>query len=46
MTQVYHSLATSNFSQDWSNINLITTDNDWSGVPSILGALGDWSDRY
>ena len=36
-------LASGNFFQDWSNINLITTDNDWSGVPSITGYLGDYT---
>jgi uncharacterized repeat protein (TIGR01451 family) len=25
------------FSQDWSNISLITDNNDWSAVPGILG---------
>lgn len=29
------------FSQDWSNAALITTNNDWSGVPGIVGFLGD-----
>src|SRR5262245_14074009 len=29
------------FSQNWSNIGLITTDNDWSGVPGIIGYRGD-----
>ena len=41
MTQVYHTLATSNFFQNWSDTNLITTSDDWSGVPSIIGARGD-----
>jgi hypothetical protein len=36
-------LSSGNFFQDWSNINLITTDNDWSGVPSITGYLGDYT---
>ena len=31
------------FSQDWSNIALITANDDWSGVPSIVGYLGDYS---
>src|SRR5262249_51876776 len=34
-------LSSGNFSQDWSNKNLITTDDTWSGVPSILGYRGD-----
>ncbi|BAY22680.1 hypothetical protein NIES2100_24430 [Calothrix sp. NIES-2100] len=38
---VYHSLATSDFSQDWSNTNLINVDDNWSNVPSIRGFRGD-----
>ncbi|PKN93177.1 MAG: hypothetical protein CVU44_12170 [Chloroflexi bacterium HGW-Chloroflexi-6] len=29
------------FSQDWSNAGLITTNDDWSGVPGIVGYRGD-----
>ncbi|MGC1374854.1 MAG: ExeM/NucH family extracellular endonuclease, partial [Anaerolineales bacterium] len=29
------------FSQNWSNTSLITTANDWSGVPGIIGYRGD-----
>ncbi len=29
------------FSQDWTNIGQITTNNDWSGVPGIIGFRGD-----
>lgn len=29
------------FAQDWSNPNLITADDDWSGVPGIMGFRGD-----
>ncbi|HEX5717583.1 MAG TPA: endonuclease/exonuclease/phosphatase family protein [Thermoanaerobaculia bacterium] len=29
------------FSQDWTNIGLITTDNDWGAVPGIDGFRGD-----
>lgn len=29
------------FSQDWTNIGLITTSDDWSGVPGIIGFRGD-----
>ena len=29
------------FSQDWTNTNLITTNDDWSGVNSIIGYRGD-----
>jgi len=31
------------FSQGWTNTNLITTNDVWSGVPSIIGYLGDYS---
>ncbi|HLO14966.1 MAG TPA: hypothetical protein VK206_09055, partial [Anaerolineales bacterium] len=29
------------FSQNWSNTGLITTSDDWSGVPGIIGYRGD-----
>lgn len=29
------------FSQNWTNTNLITANDDWSGVPGIIGYLGD-----
>src|SRR5687768_10128753 len=29
------------FSQNWTNAGLITTNDDWSGVPGIVGYLGD-----
>src|SRR5216117_3518020 len=29
------------FSQDWANVGLITTNNDWSSVPGIIGYRGD-----
>src|ERR1700682_6083505 len=29
------------FAQNWSNTSLITTNNDWSGVPGIIGYRGD-----
>ncbi|MDO8365752.1 MAG: hypothetical protein Q7T20_03065, partial [Saprospiraceae bacterium] len=29
------------FSQNWGNPNLITVDDDWSGVPGIQGRRGD-----
>ena len=29
------------FSQNWSNAALITANDDWSGVPGIVGFLGD-----
>ncbi|MGZ8333601.1 MAG: Calx-beta domain-containing protein, partial [Allosphingosinicella sp.] len=37
----YFSLASGNFSQDWTDTGLITTNDDWSGVPFIIGYLGD-----
>ncbi|WP_438481314.1 ExeM/NucH family extracellular endonuclease [Oleiharenicola lentus] len=36
----YHALSTGNFSQNWSNSGLITANDNWSGVPSIIGYLG------
>jgi predicted extracellular nuclease len=29
------------FSQGWTNTSLITTDDNWSGVPGIIGYRGD-----
>src|SRR5262245_9901298 len=29
------------FSQNWSNTGLITTDDNWTGVPGIVGYRGD-----
>jgi predicted extracellular nuclease len=29
------------FSQSWTDTTLITTNDDWSGVPGIVGYLGD-----
>jgi uncharacterized protein len=37
----YFPLASGSFSQDWSNTGLITANDDWSGVPFIVGYLGD-----
>lgn len=37
MTTSYHSLASGNFSQNWTDTGLISANNDWSGVPSIVG---------
>ncbi len=34
-------LSTGSFTQDWSDTGMITTDGDWSGVPSIIGYRGD-----
>ncbi|MBW6398432.1 ExeM/NucH family extracellular endonuclease [Roseomonas sp. HJA6] len=41
MSTTYHVLATADFSQDWSNTGLIATNDDWSGVASIMGYRGD-----
>lgn len=29
------------FTQTWTNVNLITANDDWSGVPGVVGFLGD-----
>src|SRR5215218_9503509 len=29
------------FSQNWANTSLITTSDDWNGVPGIIGYRGD-----
>lgn len=34
-------LASGDFTQDWSDANLITSSDDWSGVPSIIGFVAD-----
>jgi len=39
--QTYHNLSGGSFSQNWTNTGLITTNNDWTGVPSIIGYRGD-----
>ncbi len=36
-----NTVQTPTFSQDWTNIGLITTDDDWVGVPGIIGYRGD-----
>jgi hypothetical protein len=41
MSETYFNLGSGNFFQDWSNAGLITTNDDWSGVPSIVGYRGD-----
>jgi VCBS repeat-containing protein len=41
MSKTFYKLADSNFFQDWSNTGLITANNDWSGVASIVGYRGD-----
>ncbi|HEY0012289.1 MAG TPA: Calx-beta domain-containing protein [Allosphingosinicella sp.] len=39
----YFSLAGANFAQDWSNTGQITANDDWSGVPHIVGYLGNYT---
>ncbi len=41
MTAVYFNLASGNFLQNWNNQGLITVNDDWSGVASIMGYRGD-----
>lgn len=43
MSNAYHDLGTSDFTQDWTSTSLISTNDDWSGVASIIGYLGDIS---
>ncbi|MFM9941140.1 MAG: ExeM/NucH family extracellular endonuclease [Hyphomicrobiaceae bacterium] len=40
MSNVYHSLASGSLTQNWADPSLITVNDDWSGVPSIVGYLG------
>ncbi|MEA3064850.1 MAG: uncharacterized protein QOJ27_1296 [Sphingomonadales bacterium] len=41
MTTTKYVLGTGNFFQNWSNTALINTNDDWSGVASIVGYRGD-----
>ncbi|ONG56676.1 hypothetical protein BKE38_05480 [Pseudoroseomonas deserti] len=41
MTATYFRLREGSFRQDWSDAGLITTNDDWSNVPSIQGFLGE-----
>jgi predicted extracellular nuclease len=36
-----NSFQTLPFSQNWTNTGLITTDDNWTGVPGIIGYRGD-----
>lgn len=38
--QNYFDLSAGNFTQNWSNAGLITANDDWSGVQSVEGYLG------
>jgi uncharacterized protein len=39
--QTYHLLSGGAFTQNWTNTNLITVNDNWSGVPSMIGYRGD-----
>lgn len=41
MAKTYFSLKTGDFLQNWSNPGLITANDIWSNVPSIVGYLGN-----
>jgi hypothetical protein len=41
MSNVYHVLANSDFGQNWNDPNLITVNDVWANVPSIIGYRGD-----
>lgn len=40
-SQTYHNLSGAAFTQNWTNIGMITANDDWSGVPGIIGYRGD-----
>lgn len=39
---VFFNLASGDLRQDWSNTELITTNDNWNGVPSIVGYIGNF----
>ncbi|GAA4013992.1 hypothetical protein GCM10022280_10460 [Sphingomonas swuensis] len=41
MGKTYFKLSGGNFFQDWSDTGQIAADNNWAGVPSIVGYRGD-----
>ena len=41
VAQTYHLLSSGPFTQNWTNITLISVNDDWSGVTSIIGYRGD-----
>jgi uncharacterized protein len=41
MSTTKHVLGSGNFFQNWSNTGQITLDDNWTGVPSIVGYRGD-----
>ncbi len=38
--QTYHALSGGPLTQNWANTGLITANDNWSGIPSIRGFLG------
>src|SRR5689334_13185814 len=38
--QTYHPLASQPLIQNWTDTSLITTNDNWSAIPSIRGFLG------
>lgn len=40
MSNTYHQLAGGSFSQDWSDASLLSVNDNWDAVPSIIGYLG------
>src|SRR5215468_11459748 len=40
MSKTYFDLSSGSLVQNWSNTGQITTNDDWGGVPSIEGYLG------
>jgi len=41
MSNAYFKLSSGALKQDWSDAGLITTDDSWANVPSIMGYRGD-----
>ncbi|MGM3307355.1 ExeM/NucH family extracellular endonuclease [Anabaena sp. WFMT] len=41
MGNQYHELSAGSLTQDWTDIALISTSDDWSSIPSIIGYRGD-----
>ncbi|MFT3784769.1 MAG: Calx-beta domain-containing protein [Tepidisphaeraceae bacterium] len=39
MDATYHALSSGDFAQDWTDVNQITVNDNWSGVHSIVGFL-------
>ena len=41
MSSVYHSLSSGPLTQSWTDASQISADDNWAGVPSIVGYRGD-----